>query len=102
MQSFADSLSSRGYDGVMQDVKGLARRRPGLFLLGAAAAGFGVARLARAAASDQMHASDNQPTELNTDRVTQGLYSPATPASQFHGQSPAFSEHRSTALGSEI
>jgi len=40
-------LEEKGFDGAVQDVRDLARRRPGTFLLGAVAAGFAVGRLGR-------------------------------------------------------
>jgi F0F1-type ATP synthase membrane subunit b/b' len=50
-QQLAEQLRSRGVDGVMSDTGRLARRRPGLFLAGAAAAGFLVGRMVKAQAS---------------------------------------------------
>lgn len=46
---FADQLEQKGYEGSLTEVKTFARRRPGLFLAGAAAAGFAVGRAVRAA-----------------------------------------------------
>jgi ClpP class serine protease len=43
----ADRLDQRGVDGVVSDVQDFARRRPGTFLLGCAAAGFATGRLLR-------------------------------------------------------
>jgi hypothetical protein len=45
----AERLESGGLEGALSDLQGFARRRPGVFLLGAAAAGFAVARLVRGA-----------------------------------------------------
>jgi cell division septum initiation protein DivIVA len=45
---FADHLETRGPEGVLTDVQEFARRRPGAFLLAAAAAGFVVGRLGKA------------------------------------------------------
>jgi vacuolar-type H+-ATPase subunit H len=47
----ADQFEARGFDGVVQDVESFARRRPGVFLLGAGLAGFAVGRLVRGAKS---------------------------------------------------
>ncbi|MGW7051965.1 hypothetical protein [Streptomyces sp. NPDC054887] len=44
----ADYLDSHGLGGVVEDVRGFARRRPGAFLGGAALAGLAVGRLAKA------------------------------------------------------
>jgi hypothetical protein len=49
----ADWLDRRGVEGLVSEVKSFARRRPGLFLLGAAVAGFGVGRLAKAGTQTQ-------------------------------------------------
>jgi uncharacterized protein YjbJ (UPF0337 family) len=48
VHELAGRLENGGFDGVVEDVRGFARRRPGLFLLGAAAAGFAVGRMIRA------------------------------------------------------
>jgi hypothetical protein len=45
----AGTLEERGFDGIVDDVQRFARRRPGVFLLGAAIAGFGAGRLIRSA-----------------------------------------------------
>lgn len=49
----ADDLSGRiqemGFDGMIDETQKFARRRPGMFLLGAATAGFAMSRLARGA-----------------------------------------------------
>jgi len=37
----------RGLEGTVEDLRQFARRRPGLFLMGAAVAGFAVSRLGR-------------------------------------------------------
>jgi hypothetical protein len=49
LQQVADRLESGGIEGALSDLQGFARRRPGVFLLGAAAAGFAVGRLVRGA-----------------------------------------------------
>jgi uncharacterized protein YjbJ (UPF0337 family) len=55
----ADHLDERGVEGVLNDVQDFARRRPGAFLLGCAAAGFVTGRLIRGgAASSGDGASD--------------------------------------------
>lgn len=48
-RSAADYVEDHGMRGLVDQVQSFARRRPGLFLAGAAAAGFAVARLAKAA-----------------------------------------------------
>jgi len=47
LQGWADDLDERGVEGVIDDLADFARQRPGVFLLGAAAVGFGVGRLLR-------------------------------------------------------
>jgi hypothetical protein len=46
-QRFSQQLQQGGVDRTLQDAKRFARNRPGMFLLGAAAAGFAAARVAR-------------------------------------------------------
>ena len=50
----ADEVASRldrdGIDGIIADLSGFARRRPGVFLLACAGAGFALARLVRSQA----------------------------------------------------
>jgi len=61
-QEIAERLESGGAQGVVDDVVGFARRRPGLFLLGAAGAGFLVGRLVRSgkAAMDDGATTDDR------------------------------------------
>jgi vacuolar-type H+-ATPase subunit H len=49
VSDIADRMDQRGFDGVLDDVRSFARRRPGMFLLGAGVAGFAVGRLVRGA-----------------------------------------------------
>src|SRR5215212_2235624 len=49
LQQVAERLESGGIEGAVSDLQSFARRRPGVFLLGAAAAGFAVGRLVRGA-----------------------------------------------------
>ena len=56
----ADHLDERGIEGVVTEVQDFARRKPGVFLLGCAAAGFATGRLIRGgAASSGNDASDD-------------------------------------------
>ena len=67
-QRAAEQLRARGVDGVLGDVRSFARRRPGAFLAGAAAAGFMVGRLVkaqRANSSDSSPASGPEPSPWN-------------------------------------
>ncbi len=59
-RSYADRLEMGGISGIGNDLTSFARRRPGLFLLGALTAGFATARLVRGAqkaSSDSAEAS---------------------------------------------
>jgi uncharacterized protein YjbJ (UPF0337 family) len=49
----ADYLDRHGVEGMTEDLKGFARRRPGAFLAGAALAGFAVGRMAKAGTKAQ-------------------------------------------------
>jgi hypothetical protein len=53
----ASDLQTRGLTGVVDDLQSFARRRPGVFLMGAAALGFGVGRIMRAGSSGGDNAS---------------------------------------------
>ncbi|MFK0170559.1 hypothetical protein ACIQU5_17285 [Streptomyces sp. NPDC090306] len=44
----AAHLENRGPEGIVEDLRGFARRKPGLFLVGAAVAGFAAARVGKA------------------------------------------------------
>ena len=52
--SISRRLGDGGLDRTLEDARRLARNRPGLFLAGAALAGFVVARVARAADTDSL------------------------------------------------
>jgi hypothetical protein len=48
MQTWADRIEQRGPQAIVEDVSSFARRRPGMFLVAAAGAGFAIGRLVRA------------------------------------------------------
>ena len=48
LYGMAQDIDEQGLTAVLDDLQAFARRRPGMFLLGAAAAGFGVGRAVRA------------------------------------------------------
>lgn len=50
LEDLADSIETRGVDGMVGEVQQFARRRPGAFLLGAAVAGLAVGRALRGGA----------------------------------------------------
>ena len=63
LESFAGRLGDGGLDGVVEDVTRFARRKPGLFLAGAAAAGFLGGRLLRGVqAAQQQGLASSAPT----------------------------------------
>jgi hypothetical protein len=49
VEELAGRIQQRGFDGTVADLRSFARRRPGMFLLSAAAGGFVVGRLGRGA-----------------------------------------------------
>ena len=63
LHAIADDIQERGFSGVLGDVQSFARRRPGVFLLGAAALGFGVGRYVKAEAAERNEQSDDQSDE---------------------------------------
>jgi uncharacterized protein YjbJ (UPF0337 family) len=52
LHAVAEDVETRGFSGVLDDLQTFARRRPGAFLLGAAAVGFGVGRFVKAQRED--------------------------------------------------
>ena len=66
----ADYLDERGPEGLLTDVQDFARRKPGTFLLGMAAAGFVIGRLGRTTIA----AAQDNDTPTATPTGTQGLY----------------------------
>jgi len=56
--ALADDVEQRGFGGVLGDVQTFARRRPGAFLLGAVAVGFGIGRLVKANAEEEDDAAE--------------------------------------------
>lgn len=76
ISDLAGHVESRGFDGVIDDVKSFARRRPGAFLAGTAVAGFAVGRLFRNTSGS------SQPSEMTSTRSASTSYvapSMATP-----------------------
>jgi hypothetical protein len=60
VHEMGDDLGSRGIGGLKDDVERFARSRPGLFLLGAALAGFGVGRAMRSGGENGQSAGNGQ------------------------------------------
>lgn len=83
-RSAADTLSQRasridadGIDGVIDDLKRVARNRPGAFLLGSIAAGFAIGRLAKHA--DLHQTVQHAKQEVSGDSTTSELSSATSP-----------------------
>ena len=60
IEELAERIEQRGFDGTVEDLRSFARRRPGMFLLSAAATGFVVGRLGRGAQAAQQ--AESSPT----------------------------------------
>jgi hypothetical protein len=90
-RSFGSSLDGREPSDLLDDLRGLARRRPGMFLLGALAAGVVAGRLARGATADSSagtgsHAGLGDVSAAHP--VTTTPTSPATPATTYPAADP--------------
>lgn len=79
----ADRLETKGLDGVIDDVQRFARRRPGMFLASAAAAGFLAGRLARGTGHANGQESEAAPPAPGA--PAGASTSPITPAPQHVG-----------------
>jgi hypothetical protein len=71
----ADRLQRQGLDGTIEEVQRYARRRPGMFLLGALGVGIGVGRLVRGA-----QAASSSSSSSPTSSPTGPAPAPVTPA----------------------
>ncbi len=98
--STLDELSTRlsmgGVDGLVDDVSSFARRKPGLFLAGAATVGFFAGRMLRGAQAASQSGSPSQPrtgTQAGVGSATSGGYGtaplPPTSTSAPHLAPPA-------------
>ncbi len=67
----AQRVDQRGFDGLVQDAERFARRRPGVFLAGAVAMGFGIGRLFRGAKSAESQNENSQSPSTNLDATAQ-------------------------------
>ncbi|MDE3722217.1 hypothetical protein PWG71_12540 [Nocardiopsis sp. N85] len=61
----ADFLENRGVDGLLDEAGDLARRRPMVFLLGAAVAGFALGRLLKASSSTSQDEDTTAPQDTS-------------------------------------
>lgn len=65
-----DRMQELGFDGTVDELQRFARRRPGVFLIGAAAAGFAVSRLGRGAKDAQQDAQQDDGRSSAGERVS--------------------------------
>lgn len=77
LQGLAKDLQSGGLDGVRDDLRRFARRRPAAFLAGAALAGFAVGRVVKGDPDGNGHSSSPGPSSSAADGVTSNLDQPA-------------------------
>ncbi|BFV60946.1 hypothetical protein KCMC57_up60500 [Kitasatospora sp. CMC57] len=76
----ADHVERRGPDGLLDDVRDFARRKPGLFLASAAVAGFAIGRSGKGVAAESTVPSDAATPTPATDRPERlGRPDPAAP-----------------------
>ena len=75
----ADYLDKNGAEGLMGDLQGFARRRPGAFLGGAALAGLVVGRLAKAGSKPGRPSQGTQQAPISGDSPTVELSPGTTP-----------------------
>ncbi|MCU1503434.1 MAG: hypothetical protein JWM12_2788 [Ilumatobacteraceae bacterium] len=76
--SIADRLERGGPQGLLDDVTAFARRKPGVFLVGAVGAGFVVGRLVRAGALGSRQSSGGSPSGLTPPMSTASTTGPWT------------------------
>jgi len=88
VSELADRMEQRGIEGALDDVRVFARRRPGVFLLGAGIAGFAAGRLIRGATSAPD--SSTAPTPRAVEPPTGARPAPVEPVAA----SPALSTTR--------
>jgi hypothetical protein len=62
----AGYLDERGLDGAIEELQRFARRRPGVFLAGAALAGFAAGRIAKAVVGPSRPAGGTGPEQADT------------------------------------
>jgi uncharacterized protein YjbJ (UPF0337 family) len=77
VRKVADRVDERGVEGVVDDVQNFARQRPGVFLLGCAAAGFVTGRLLRGGAASSGGSNANGGTTATAPSSTQASQAPS-------------------------
>lgn len=71
MSSLAESLRGKNIDELMQEVGGIAKRNPALFVTGSVAIGFGLARFAKSSSTSSQESSANLTDQnINSDYGT--------------------------------
>jgi hypothetical protein len=70
--NMASTIDDRGFEGVVDDVKGMVRRRPGIVLIAAAATGFLVGRLVREAGQVAGNGNGSARTSIGQSERTPG------------------------------
>lgn len=89
LQGLADQLERKGPQGVLTDLQGYARRNPGTFLLGMAAAGFLTGRLVKGmTGKDEQPALPTGPTGTAAGDPLAGIAEPSLGASAGYVASP--------------
>lgn len=86
-EQLAQYLSSQGPDGMLQDVRGFAARKPGSFLLGALTAGLATGRVVKGASANAAAASSGSATTQGTPvaAVVQPVIAVPPPVSTYSG-----------------
>ena len=77
VEQFAERLSARGPQGVLDDLGGFARRKPAMFLLVAAGAGFAVGRMTRSGV-----ATHKEPSPSDSAALPPASPTPSSPTMQ--------------------
>jgi hypothetical protein len=94
---YAERLDTGGFAGAAEDLSRFARRRPGLFLLGAVVAGVAAGRFARGAQKGADGGLKPRPNQYPSVTAGQGAPALSTPSSSV----PSDPEGRANALTSE-
>ena len=92
----ADGLRSKNVDELVQDLRGMAQRNPGLFVAGSVAIGFGLARFARASAQ-RSHAQQSQQDSGRWDSGPDAIGASALDGGSSGGYRGSLSSHGTTA-----
>ena len=80
LHAMADDIQERGFSGVLGDVQTFARRRPGVFLFGAAVIGFGVGRYVKAEATERREQKEAEEAEQEAEQAIAPARSALPPA----------------------